>query len=287
MFFHHLYKALCFRLHNPMKMKSNTVKQLSLCLILVVSSLFAQAQTVSCYFSTDIYTPDAGSTYTVDVKVDSFIDVGGLGFSIEWDPAILQYEEANNLGVTFNEFSGFNESKLDEGKLGVGWISPSATEGVTLADSTTFFSIQFQVIGNAEDTTSLQFIDDPIVREFFSIQGTIMPSAFASQDSAITVMGTSSTSYNSAPDRIELYPPTPNPFYENTYIKINIRQAASTNIKVVDQLGKVLYEDQQYFSAGLQTIPISKSIFNQSGTYYCLLHSDDFRVTQKLVFIDR
>lgn len=265
-------------------MKSKTVKQLSLCLILVVSFLYAKTQTVSCYFPAE-YTADIGTTLTVEVKVDSFINIGGLNFSVAWNTDVLKYQETGDLGVTFNELSGFNESKTENGNLGVSWISPSATEGVTLPDSSTLFSISFEVIGIANDTTSLRFVDEPLPKEFFTTAATIIPSVYA--DGYVTLTGTSNTSYNSAPDKITLYPPTPNPFYENTWIKIDLRQAAQTNITVIDQLGKVLYRDQQYLGAGLQTIPISKAIFNQSGTYYCLLHSDDFRVTQKIVFIDR
>lgn len=267
-----------------MRMKSNTVKQLSLCLILVVSSLFAKTQTVSCYFSSD-YSADTGSKLIVDVKVDSFINVGGLNFSIAWDPDILQYEETGNLGVTFNELSGFNESKASQGKIGVSWISPSATQGVTIPDSTTLFSIQFDVVGVTNDTTSLRFTDDPLPKEFFNLNAQVIPSVYA--NGFVTVTGTSRASYNSAPELISLYPPTPNPFYENTFIKIDLRQAAQTNIKIVDQMGKVLHDEQQYLGAGLQTIPVSKDIFSHSGTYYCLLYANDFRVMQKLVFIDR
>jgi hypothetical protein len=265
-------------------MKSNTVKQLSLCLILVVSSLFAKTQTVSCYFPAE-YTADIGSTLVVEVKVDSFNNVGGMEFSIKWNPDMLSYKQTGNLGVTFNEFSGFNEAKIDEGKLGLSWISPSAVEGITLPDSTTLFSIEFDVIGTTDDTTSLQFSDDPRTREFFTTAGVVIPSIY--RNGFVTLTGTSGTSYNSAPDLINLYPPTPNPFYENTFIKIDLRQAAQTNIKIVDQMGKVLHDEQQYLSAGLQTIPVSKDIFSHSGTYYCLLYANDFRVMQKLVFIDR
>ncbi|MEZ4994094.1 MAG: T9SS type A sorting domain-containing protein [Saprospiraceae bacterium] len=264
-------------------MKSNTVKQLTLCLILVVSSLFAKSQTVSCYFPSE-YTADVGSILTVDVKMDSFTNVGGFQLSIMWDTDLLEYKEAI-LQVDHSELSGLNESKVDEGKVGVAWISPSGAVGVTLPDSTTLCSFRFEVVGDVTGTTPLEFIDEPLERGFFSPEGTDIASTYA--DGSVMLMGASNTSYNSAPDHIRLYPPTPNPFYENTYIKIDLRQAAQTNIKIVDQLGKVLHDEQQYLGAGLQTIPITKDIFTQSGTYYCLLYGSDFRVMQKIVFIDR
>ncbi|PHN06877.1 cohesin domain-containing protein [Flavilitoribacter nigricans] len=266
-------------------MKRITVKQFMLCLALVVSFLNAKAQVVSCYLPSDIAV-DAGSTFTVDVRVDSFIDVGGLGISVNWDPTILLFKEASNGGLELNELSGFNEVKAEsEGKLGFGWVASSAVTGITLPDSTVLFSISFDVIGAPQDTTSLRFTDDPIFSEFYTLEPAILPATFSG--AFVNVTGTSNTYYNSAPEIISLYPPVPNPFYENTLIKIDLQKAAQTSIKIIDQTGRLLYEDQQFLSAGLQNIPISKEIFNQSGTYYCLLNANEFRVMQKLVFIDR
>lgn len=267
-------------------MKSMNVKQLTLCLTLIVFSfLFAKAQTVSCYISND-YVVDAGSSFVADIRVDSFIDVGGFGLSVNWDPNVLMFKGVSNLGVTLSELSGFNDQKAtSHGELGFGWVNSSAIMGATLPDSTVLFSIMFDVIGNGGDTTSLRFTDTPVAREFADLSPALIPYTFT--DGFVSISGTSNTYFNSAPEKISLYPPVPNPFYESTNVKIDLLQAAHTTIKIVDQQGKILYEDQQYLSAGMQTIPISKDIFQHSGTYYCLLLANDFRVMQKLVFIDR
>lgn len=262
-----------------------TVKQLTLCLALAVSCLIAKAQVVSVYFPGNL-TVDASSTFTADIQVDSFINVGGASFSVNWDPQVLLFKEVTNLGVELSELSGLNDAKaISDGELGFNWVNPSATMGATLADSTVLMSIVFEVIGGGGDTTSLRFTDTPVYREFSSLAPALIPSTYT--DAAISVMGTSNTYFNSAPEKIHLYPPVPNPFYENTLIKVKLEKAAQTSIKIIDQNGRLLYDDQQFFSPGLQNIPISKEIFKQSGTYYCLLNSDEFRVMQKLIFIDR
>jgi hypothetical protein len=266
-------------------MKRIIVKQFMLCLALAVSCLIANAQVISCYFPGD-FTVDAGSTFTADVQVDSFIDVGGASFSINWDPAVLLFKEVSNLGVELSELSGVNESKaVSDGELGFSWVNPSATTGATLPDSTVLLSLTFEVIGAAGDTTSLRFTNSPVYREFSDLRPEVIPASFT--DAAVAVSGTSNAFYNSAPDKIRLYPPVPNPFYENTLIKVDLQHAAQTSIKIIDQSGRVLYEDQQFLSPGLQNIPISKEIFQHSGTYYCLLNANEFRVMQKLIFIDR
>lgn len=266
-------------------MKRITVKQFLLCLTLVAACLFAKAQTVYCYIPGE-FSVDAGSSFTANVQVDSFIDIGSCAFSIKWDPAVLQFTEVTNLAVTLNELSGVNDSRaISDGELGFIWVNPSATTGTTLADSTVLLSVSFNVVGNGGDTTSLQFTDDPVYREIADLQPVEIPSVFTG--AAVSVFGTSDTYYNSAPEIISLYPPVPNPFHHNTNLKFDLEKSAQTTIKIVDQMGKVLYQDQQFLSAGLQNIPISKEIFTQSGAYYCLLNASEFRVMQKLIFIDR
>lgn len=267
-------------------MKRIIVKQFTLCLALFVTCLIAKAQTVSLYLTGD-FQFDPGSTFTTDLQVDSFINVGGFGFSVNWDPNILQFKEVSNLGIDFSgQFSGFNDGgAMSEGELGVFWLNPLIPAGVTLSDSTRLMSLTFDVIGEPGDTTSIRFTSDPVAIDFSTGDLVVIPHEF--EDEPVTLTGTSNTYYNSAPEIISLYPPTPNPFHENTMIKIDLRQAALTDIKIVDQTGKLLYQGQQFFSAGPQNIPISKEIFQQSGTYYCLLNADNFRIMQKLVFIDR
>lgn len=266
-------------------MNNRIINKLLLCLVLVTASFMVKAQTIHCYFPQE-YTVDADSTLIVSIKVDSLAGVGGFNFSVNWDSAVLRYVGVDSVGVTFNEFSGFNESKTINGKLGINWLSLTAIEPLELADSTTLFSIIFEAVGKPGDTTSLRFANDPNPREFADLNAQLLPSAYT--DGFVTLTGElSSTSFNSAPEKIALYPPAPNPFYEQTLIKFDLQQATQANILIMDQLGRVIFEDRQYLPAGAQTMPLSKEVFPQSGTYYWMLHAGDFRVTQKIMFLER
>ena len=262
------------------------LKQLLFGLLLLVPFSFAKAQTISCYFPQE-YVVDPGSSFAVSIKVDSLANVGGFGFSVNWDTTVLKYAGVDSLGVTLSDLSGFNEAHTDSGKLGISWLSISAIEGLELPDSTTLFSILFEAIGDGGDTSSLRFSNDPTPGEFANLDGELLPSAFTNGFVTLTGETTTSTNYNSAPEKISLFPPTPNPFYESTLIKFDLKQAAQTNIKIIDQLGRVLFENQQFLSPGIQNIPISKDIFQHSGTYFCLIQSRDFWVTQKIMYIGR
>lgn len=260
-------------------------KQLVLCLSLLVAGMAAKAQTIACYF-TENYELDPGTVFTANIRIDSFISVGGAGLTIKWDPAVLRYIEVDSVGVVLNEFSGINEQQAESaGLLGFNWLANDLVEGSTLPDSSLFLAVTFEAIGSGGDTTSLQFTDDILPSEFYSVDVSIIPAEYT--NASVALSGTSRAFYNSAPERIHLYPPVPNPFYDNTRIQLDLRDAALTSIQIVDQQGRLLYEDEQFLGSGRQEIPLAKEIFPQSGTYYCLLRSDEFQVTQKLIFIER
>jgi hypothetical protein len=267
-------------------MNNKIVQRFFLCLSLMAVSLFAKAQTIHVYFPQE-YTVDADSTLIVSVKVDSLSNVAGFSFSVEWDSTVLEYAGVDSLGITLNDFSGFNTSDTIGGNLGISWFSPSVQENLSLPDSTTVFSIIFKAIGAPDDTTSLRFVDLPTVREFGNAEGVEIPSIYSNGFVTLTGTAATSTQFNSAPEKITLYPPAPNPFYEQTLIQFDLQQATRANIQIMDQLGRVIFEDQQYLPAGTQTMPVSKDIFPQSGTYYWILHSKDFRVTQKIMFLNK
>lgn len=266
-------------------MKRTPVKQFLLCLILVGSLLSSNAQVVTCYFPED-FTVDPGMTIVADVKVDSFINLVGLAFSVNWDPAVLRYKEVTNVALEMNQFSGFNEGEAEsQGKFGLLWLASDIQQGETYADSTTIFSIVLEAIGNPMDTTSLQFSDDPVTREAISNDQQSLPLEFEAV--SITLNNTSQTNYNSAPDRITVLPVQPNPFHEGTTLPLILEHPAQTQITVIDQQGKVYYNHSRWLGAGQQRIALSDDIFTHSGTYYCLLRSADFVVHQKLVYINR
>lgn len=266
-------------------MNNRIVKKLLLCLVLITSSLIVKAQTIHCYFPQE-YSVDADSTLIVSVKVDSLSNVAGFSFSVEWDSSVLRYIGTDSLGITFSELSGFNTRDTASGNLGISWFSPSVVDVLALSDSTTMFSIVFKAIGQPGDTTALRFVDSPNQREFGNPEGSAISSIYT--NGFVSLTGElSSTSFNSAPEKATLYPPAPNPFYEQTMIKFDLQQATQANILIMDQLGRVVFEDRQFLPAGTQTMPVSKEIFSQSGTYYWILQARDFRLTQKIMFINK
>jgi gliding motility-associated-like protein len=98
-----------------------------------------------------------GSNFCVDVTGVKFTDIVGMQFTIEYDPAALEFTEVNNFGV-----SGMNESQFatpSPGKITLAWVDPTI-EGVTIPDSSTLFSLCFRALANS-GSSEIIFTDTP------------------------------------------------------------------------------------------------------------------------------
>lgn len=108
-----------------------------------------------------------GSNFCVDVTGVNFTDLVGMQFTIEYDPATLEFVEVNNFGV-----AGLNESQFatpSEGKITLAWVDPTIT-GVTVPDSSTIFSLCFRALANS-GSSEVIFTDSPTAIEVTKKEG--------------------------------------------------------------------------------------------------------------------
>jgi hypothetical protein len=77
----------------------------------------------------------------------------------------------------------------------------------------------------------------------------------------------------------------PNPFYQTTWIKFNLKSSSKINLKVYDILGNevaVLYHDE-FFKSGNYDYIFNATTYNLNpGVYYYKLSSEDYTLTKKM-----
>ncbi len=105
-----------------------------------------------------------GSNVCLDVRVQDFVNVGAMQFSMQWDPAVLQFNAVNGFNpalVGFNE-SAFNTTPAltNSGQTTVSWADLTFA-GVTLPDSAVIFRICFNVIGALGQFSEISFTSTP------------------------------------------------------------------------------------------------------------------------------
>lgn len=104
----------------------------------------------------------AGTEICMDVTVQDFTDILGMQYTIEYDPAVLQFESIANTNLT-GLTAGGNFGNPSPGKITVFWFD-QAVSGVTLPDDTRIYSVCFTIL--AETPTSIALGNDPTAIEF-------------------------------------------------------------------------------------------------------------------------
>lgn len=118
-----------------------------------------------------------GETVCVKVSAKDFDGILSSQFSMEWDATKLQFERVdlptdNPLGLAANV--NFGTTQTTAGKLMLSWPTPTSN-GVTVPDGATLFSVCFRVIGSAGQSSQFRFSGSPVPFETVNDQLAFLP----------------------------------------------------------------------------------------------------------------
>ncbi len=101
-----------------------------------------------------------GSTVSVPVAVSGFNNVIAFQYSMQWNPAILQFDNVGSFNLQHLNSPDFGTSQTSNGKLSVAWIDDDGS-GESLPNGTVIYVLNFTVLGGSGSTSSINFTDDP------------------------------------------------------------------------------------------------------------------------------
>ncbi|MEM6316287.1 MAG: PKD domain-containing protein [Bacteroidota bacterium] len=96
---------------------------------------------------------------SIPISVKNFNSVKGLQFSINWNPNHLQYVGTGNYGIGDIYTNSFGETRTALGEISFVWLDQAA-QGVTLADGTTIFELNFNVVQSI--SSAINFSNTPV-----------------------------------------------------------------------------------------------------------------------------
>ena len=131
----------------------------------------------------------SGSQVIVPVKVKDFVNIMSIQGTIQFDQSILSYVSVQDFGLSGMNSSWIGLTQITSGQLTFLWVDPGLS-GVNLPDSTTIFSIKFNIIGTNGQIAPLSFIDTPTPMEV--INGAMNPVAFTLVSGAVHVQNSAS-----------------------------------------------------------------------------------------------
>lgn len=244
---------------------------------------FLQAQSFPTIIAPTASVPPS-TIYKADIKVAHFRKIVGVQFTINWDSTVLRFRETNSFALTTNpQVESFGVTKTSSGMLAFQWYD-EALQGRNLDDSTTLFSIYFDVIGMPNSRTLVSFTDDIALREIADSSLNAVNARY--HDGTIQIVETTGThAYNSAPNIVQVEDSYPNPFHDFTQVQLKLKTTTQVRLVIQNIQGQTVYEEQRLMGSGAHTLRLTKDMFPAAGAYQYLLLAPDFIITQKLIFL--
>ncbi|MCH2082168.1 MAG: T9SS type A sorting domain-containing protein [Saprospiraceae bacterium] len=258
-----------------MKFLGTTALSLILCWLFLKPHLTAQ---VSIFAPTA--QADPSTTIELDVIVTDFANIGGISFSMNWNPEILEIQGIENFALPdINPGQNYNIIG-DEGQLGFLWFDLTLN-GISLEDSTTFFTLSFNVIGEIGDSTGLSFTSNPTPIEVLDTTPAVLDANF--QDGWVNINDPNQVIFYNASEIIQVSNAFPNPFNDFTRIDIDLEESSNTLLEIIDTQGKTVYSESYQLIQGKNELILTKDKFSLPGAYFVQLKSSNFTIRQKLI----
>lgn len=133
----------------------------------------------------------SNGTYTVDFKVQHFTNMSGLQFSVNWDATLLAFESTSALILQPNGNFTTDNTLLDNGILTFSWFDNSDSNGMTLLDGATIFSVNFSVVGSSGNTSTISITDNTLQIEAIGlVNNTPYPVGVLTNAATISIIDT-------------------------------------------------------------------------------------------------
>jgi gliding motility-associated-like protein len=114
-----------------------------------------------------------GSTISVPVSVANFNDVVSIQFTLQWDPAVVTYQNTGDYGLPGMSEFNFGETDIANGRLTFVWFDGQVS-GFTLPDDSVIFSVTFLAIGDLGDSSPVSFVNAPTPIQIGVINGVLI-----------------------------------------------------------------------------------------------------------------
>lgn len=210
-----------------------------------------------------------GETYTVDFTTADLKNLVGYQYTLNYDPAILEFIEVNTgtlENLTDNNFVVLKE----EGAINTNWFSATA---VTIEEAIAPYSVTFRAKQNGS------------LKDVLSINSRYTKAiAYQENETAMEVNLNFQVAEQLIPaNTFALYQNQPNPFIGETQIGFNLPKAMSATLEFYDVTGRKLFQTSQNFEKGYQEIPVSRAELNASGVIYYQLQTEEGTLTRKMI----
>lgn len=195
-----------------------------------------------------------GAAVTIPVATKNFNGIRGLEFGVQWNPDVIKFKGVSgvNSNLTGLDDNSFDTSQQEGGLLKMLWF---ASNSVSLTDQAKLFSLQFEIIGKAGDSTRISFSDALA----YNSNGAL--DSIDIVDGSITVIDPTSSTRITLKNQVSI---RPNPVYTEMLITTGDSGIELVGISnIYGQVSPLRLKNANNFKVDLSGYP--------SGIYYLII----------------
>ena len=227
-------------------------------------------------------TVDESEEFQLDITTENFTALIAMQFTIKWDSSKAQVLDVLNFNLPDLDTANFGliSTNIDRGLLPMLWEDKTQV-GIDREDGTILFSIRMKATGEPGDTIFFDFVGAPAAIEIVNVNQDPIPVDLQSGEVILEdLVGVDNAIEQ--PIKINIYP---NPFNEYTYINLDIKETTDVTLIITDISGRQIYKTEKTMNNGFHQMKIEASVFPSPGEYFYYVHTNEYQLFKKLIFV--
>lgn len=102
----------------------------------------------------------SGAEVCVAVRVQGFINLLAIQYTLSWDPKVLEFKGVNKPGLPYLDQADFGFNRTRDGLLPFVWIN-DALQPTTIPDGSAIYEACFGAIGLPGQSAAIRFVESP------------------------------------------------------------------------------------------------------------------------------
>ncbi|MBP6184104.1 MAG: hypothetical protein KA479_04135 [Saprospiraceae bacterium] len=213
---------------------------------------------------------DEGKEVTVAVKASEFNDIMGYQYTLDFNPAALEFVRVN---TKWNELSetNFGFSKIKEGRLTTSW---NALERISLFEDEVLYTVTFRALTNI------------MLSQVIKVTSKMTPAqAYVSNKPLLDVQFQFDPAQQT--ERIfAVYQNEPNPFAQQTKIGFVLPEAGAAVLTVCDITGRVVFIMEADYPVGYNEVFLQRTAWPDLHVLYYTLQFGGNSVTKRMMLLE-
>ncbi|MDZ7362985.1 MAG: T9SS type A sorting domain-containing protein [candidate division KSB1 bacterium] len=230
-----------------------------------------------------------GSTVEVPIQLLAQGDENALGFSLNFDTAILSNPQARRGKDASAATLNTNSSQVGSGRFGIALALPA---GQSFAAGTReIVIVSFTVNANTTaDSARIEFGGQPVVQEVVDASGNVLAATWTAGRVRIETPTSVKETTGEVPSSFALKQNSPNPFNPSTTIKYELPQQVEVKLVIFDLMGRRVRTlvDQRQQSGRYAITWDGRNEQGEvvtSGVYLYQLHAGNFVQTRRMALV--